>query len=172
MPGLPALTLFFSFFLLVSCEARPAAGAGFHIGVCTGTVTQQEDDLRGAEQLIKEHGSVAKGGMVRHLTFPDDFMSQQETVISSLVSLADDPRMKVVVVCQAIPGVAEAFLQIRARHPDILLLAGLPHEDPLVIQKAAHLVVDTDNVSRGLRVRQGLPGHHPAGDPPALPDPQ
>jgi len=148
----PLISLIFGLTLLVSCESRPAGGAGFHIGVCTGTVTQQEDDLRGAEQLIKEYGSVAKGGMVRHLTFPDDFMSQQETVISSLVSLADDPRMKVVVACQAIPGVAEAFLQIRARRPDILLLAGLPHEDPLVIQKAAHLVVDTDNVSRGYTI--------------------
>lgn len=148
----PVIPLFLGLALLVSCEPRPAAGAAFHIGVCTGTVTQQEDDLRGAEQLLKEYGSVAKGGMVRHLTFPDDFMSQQETVISSLVSLADDPQMKVVVVCQAIPGVAEAFLRIRARRPDILLLAGLPHEDPLVIQRAANLVVDTDNVSRGYTI--------------------
>jgi hypothetical protein len=79
-------------------------------------------------------------------------MSQQETVISNLVSLADDPRMKVVVACQAIPGVAEAFQRIRTRRPDILLLAGLPHEDPLVIQKAANLAVDADVLSRGYTI--------------------
>ena len=101
---------------------------------------------------MKEYGSAAKGGMIRHITYPDDFMSQQETVITNLVSLADDPLMKVVVVCQSIPGVAEAFQRIRARRPDILLLAGLPHEDPLVIQKAANLVVDNDNVSRGYTI--------------------
>ena len=83
------------------------AAAKFHIGVCTETVTQAEDDLRGAEQLIKEYGAVANGGMIRHITYPDDFMSQQETVISNLVSLADDPLMKVVVTCNALPGVAE-----------------------------------------------------------------
>jgi hypothetical protein len=90
--------------------------------------------------------------MIRHISYPDDFMSQQETVISNLVSLADDPLMKVVVVCQGIPGVAEAFQRIRARRPDILLLTGMPHEDPLVIQKAASLVVDADVLSRGYTI--------------------
>ena len=69
------------------------AAAKYHIGIVTGTVSQSEDDLRGAEQLIKEHGAVKDGGMIQHLTYPDDFMSQQETFISSVVSLADDPLM-------------------------------------------------------------------------------
>ena len=124
----------------------------FHIGVCTETVAQQEDDLRGAERLIKEYGSVTNGGMIRHITYPDDFMSQQETVISTLVSLADDPLMKVVVTCNALPGVAEAYKRIRAKRPDIILLAALPAEDPLVIQKAADLAVDADFVSRGYTI--------------------
>jgi hypothetical protein len=142
---LPALAL-----CLASLPAR--AAAKFHIGVCTETVTQAEDDLRGAEQLIKEYGSVASGGMIRHITYPDDFMSQQETVISNLVSLADDPQMKVVVTCNALPGVAEAYKRIRAKRPDIILLAALPAEDPLVIQKSADLAVDADFVSRGYTI--------------------
>jgi hypothetical protein len=128
------------------------AAAKFHIGVCTETVTQSEDDLRGAEQLIKEYGSVNNGGMIRHITYPDDFMSQQETVISNIVSLADDPLMKVVVTCNALPGVAEAYKRIRTKRPDIILLAALPAEDPLVIQKAADLAVDADFVSRGYTI--------------------
>ena len=138
--------------LVLSCMPLRASKASFHIGVCTPTVAQSEDTLRGAEQLIKEYGSVAKGGMIRHVTFPDDFMSQQETVITSMVSLADDPRMKVVVASEAIPGVSEGFRRIRARRPDILLLAGQPHEDPLVIQRAADLVVDPDAISRGYTI--------------------
>ncbi len=143
---LPALAL------MLSGGSMRAANAKFHIGVCTETVTQSEDDLRGAEQLIKEYGAVANGGMIRHITYPDDFMSQQETVISNLVSLADDPLMKVVVTCNALPGVAEAYKRIRLKRPDILLLAALPAEDPLVIQKAADLAVDADFVSRGYTI--------------------
>ncbi len=128
------------------------AAAKYHIGIVTGTVSQSEDDLRGAEQLIKEHGAVKDGGMIQHLTYPDNFMSEQETFISSVVSLADDPLMKAIIVNQAIPGTTEAFKRVRAKRPDILLLAGEPHEDPLVIQGGADLAASADFVSRGYTI--------------------
>jgi ABC-type sugar transport system substrate-binding protein len=128
------------------------AAAKYHIGIVTGTVSQSEDDLRGAEQLIKEHGAVKDGGMIQHLTYPDDFMSQQETFISSVVSLADDPLMKAIIVNQAIPGTTEAFKRVKAKRPDILLLAGEPHEDPLVIQSAADLAASNDFIARGYTI--------------------
>ncbi|HQF34209.1 MAG TPA: DUF3798 domain-containing protein, partial [Petrotogaceae bacterium] len=43
------------------------SAAAFHIGVVTGTVSQSEDDLRGAEALIKNYGDSASGGMITHL---------------------------------------------------------------------------------------------------------
>jgi len=143
--------------VLVTLALFVAAGSAFaaakyHIGIVTGTVSQSEDDLRGAEQLIKEHGAVKDGGMIQHLTYPDDFMSQQETFISSVVSLADDPLMKAIVVNQAIPGTTEAFKRVKAKRPDILLLAGEPHEDPLVIQSGADLAASADFVSRGYTI--------------------
>jgi len=90
--------------------------------------------------------------MIQHITYPDDFMSQQETYISNVVALADDPLMKAIVINQAVPGAAEAFKRVRAKRPDILLLAGEPHEDPLVIQEAADLAVSNDFVSRGYTI--------------------
>jgi hypothetical protein len=131
------------------------AQAKYHIGIVTGTVSQSEDDLRGAEQLIKEHGAVKDGGKIQHLTYPDDFMSQQETFISSVVSLADDPLMKAIIVNQAIPGTTEAFKRVKAKRADILLLAGEPHEDPLVIQSGADLAASADFVSRGYTIIWG-----------------
>jgi len=139
-------------FLVAGADVFAQAKAKFHIGVVTGTVSQSEDDLRGAEQLIKEYGSVKDGGMIQHITYPDDFMSQQETYISNVVALADDPLMKAIVINQAVPGAAEAFKRVRAKRPDILLLAGEPHEDPLVIQQAADLAVSNDFVSRGYTI--------------------
>ncbi|HEY6009092.1 MAG TPA: DUF3798 domain-containing protein [Geobacteraceae bacterium] len=128
------------------------AQAKMHIGVVTGTVSQSEDDLRGAEALIKEYGAVKTGGMIQHLTYPDDFMSQQETFISSVVSLADDPAMKAIVINQAIPGSAEAFKRVHAKRPDIFCLAGEAHEDPAVIAGSADMVCSQDFVSRGYTI--------------------
>lgn len=133
-----------------SAAAPEAAEAEkFHIGIVTGTVSQSEDDLRGAEALIAEYGSVADGGIIQHVTYPDNFMEEQETTISVIAGLADDPLMKAVIVNQAIPGTTEAFRRIKERNPEILCIAGESHEDPGVITSAADLVCSNDFVSRG-----------------------
>lgn len=123
--------------------------ADYHIGVVSGTVSQSEDSLRGAEELVKMYGASDKGGMVTHVTYPDNFMQEMETTISQMVGLADDPQMKVIIVAEAVPGTVEAFRRIREKRPDILLIANAPHEDPEIISDAADLVTNPDNVARG-----------------------
>ena len=124
-------------------------GAKFHIGIVTGTVSQGEDDLRGGDALAKEYGTVADGGMIQAVTYPDNFSSELETVIANIVGLADDPLMKAIVVNQGVPGTAEAFKEVRAKRSDILLFCGQPQEDPNVIDAAADVITDADNVARG-----------------------
>ena len=124
--------------VLVTLSAAVFA-ADFHIGVVTGTVSQSEDDLRGAEALIAEYGAVADGGIIQHMTYPDNFMEEQETTISVIRGLADDPLMKAVIVNQAVPGTAEAFRQIKEVRPDILCFAGEAHEEPYLIAASADL---------------------------------
>ncbi len=134
-------------------EAAPAATAkNFHIGVVTGTVSQSEDDLRGAERMIQEYGAVATGGMIQHVTYPDNFMDEAETTISIITGLADDPLMKAIVVNQAIPGTTEAFRRVKEKRADILCIAGEAHEDPGVIQSAADLAVNNDFVARAISI--------------------
>ena len=49
--------------LAAFCFCAPAmAEAPFHIGIVTGTVSQSEDDLRGAELMIQKYGDVSDGG--------------------------------------------------------------------------------------------------------------
>jgi hypothetical protein len=148
--------------MLVLCGAAVFAGAGqqkdsagtaaYHIGIVTGTVSQSEDDLRGAEELIRRYGAVSSGGIIQHVTYPDNFMAQQETTITQITALASDPLMKAVIVNQGVPGTAEAFKRIKERRPDILLFAGESHEDPLVIQQSATLAVSADFISRGYTI--------------------
>ncbi|MCE5201086.1 MAG: DUF3798 domain-containing protein [Synergistaceae bacterium] len=132
----------------VSCGAA-LAEAPFHIGIATLTVSQAEDTYRGAERMIKEYGDVAKGGMIRHVTMPDNFMSEMETTISQIVGLADDPKVKVIVVDDAIPGTTEAFRRVKEKRPDVLCFAGEPQEDPMVITSTADLAIGVDNIMRG-----------------------
>jgi hypothetical protein len=124
-------------------------GAKYHIGIVTGTVSQGEDGLRGGDALAKEYGTVANGGIIQAITYPDNFSSEQETVIADIVGLADDPLMKAIVVNQAVPGTTEAFKEIRAKRSDILLFAGSPQEDPNVIDAAADVVTEANSLARG-----------------------
>lgn len=134
--------------LLVVFSVALFAAAPFHIGVVTGTVSQSEDDLRGAEQLIKEYGAVEDGGYIMHVTYPDNFMQEVDTTIAQIVGLADDPLMKAIVVNQAVPGTVAAFRAVREMRPDILLL-GHPHEDPNMVIETFDLAIYPDNVARG-----------------------
>ncbi|MDR1916854.1 MAG: DUF3798 domain-containing protein [Synergistaceae bacterium] len=126
-----------------------AAEPDFHIGVATLTVSQAEDTYRGAEHLIKLYGDVSKGGMIRHVTMPDSFMSEMETTITQIAGLADDPKVKVIVVDDAVPGTAEAFRRIKEKRSDILCFAGQPQEDPGVISSIADFAVLADDITRG-----------------------
>lgn len=98
---------------------------------------------------MEEYGAVKDGGRVTHITFPDNFMQEQETTISQIVALADDPDMKVILMAEAIPGTYAAFKQIKEKRPDILLLANSPHEDPEIITQVADVSVNPDSIARG-----------------------
>ena len=129
--------------------AQPEAdgeGAGeYHIGIITGTVSQSEDDLRGAEAIQAKYGE----DVVKLATYPDNFTEELETTIQTIVNMSDDPLMKAIIVNQSVPGTAEAFTQIKERRPDILCIAGEAHEDLPVVGASADLVCNNDFVSRG-----------------------
>lgn len=125
------------------------AEAKFHVGIVSGTVSQSEDALRGAEAVIEKYGDSKNGGMITHITYPDNFMQEMETTISQITALASDPKMKAIVVTEAIPGTVEAFRRVRAKRPDILLFDNSTHEDPEMVAEVADLSLYPDAVARG-----------------------
>ena len=117
----------------------------YKIGIVTGSVSQSEDDRRGAEAFQKEYGE----DMVQLAIYPDNFTEETETTIQSIVNLSAGPLMKAIIVNQAVPGTTEAFRKIKETRPDIICIAGEAHEDLPEISSAADLVTNNDFVSRG-----------------------
>jgi hypothetical protein len=116
----------------------------FKIGVMTGTVSQGEDEFRAGQMIAKKYGD-----KVKHVTYPDNFMQEQETVIAQLVGLASDPDVKVIVIGQAVPGSVAAVRKIRENRPDILVAMIEPHEDPDIVNQTADISVQPDQIARG-----------------------
>ncbi|NBI66669.1 DUF3798 domain-containing protein [Pseudoflavonifractor sp. 60] len=119
--------------------------AEYHIAIVTGSVSQSEDDRRGAEAFRDKYGE----DMVKLGIYPDNFTEELETTIQTIVNWSDDPLMKAIIVNQAVPGTTEAFRQVKERRPDILCIAGEGHEDLPEVGSAADLVCNNDFVSRG-----------------------
>lgn len=138
-------------FSLVACGEKKGETddntdtVSYKIGIVTGSVSQSEDDRRGAEAFQKEYGE----DMVQLAIYPDNFTEETETTIQSIVNLSADPLMKAIIVNQAVPGTTEAFRKVKETRPDIICIAGEAHEDLPEISSAADLVTNNDFVSRG-----------------------
>ena len=117
----------------------------FRIGIVTGSFSQSEDDRRGAEAFRDKYGEEN----VTLAIYPDNFTEEYEVTVQTIVNLAEDPKIKVIIVNQAVEGTTEAFRQIKEIRPDIICIAGEAYEDFADIGEVADLVVSCDFVSRG-----------------------
>lgn len=134
-----ALTLIFVM-LLSSC-----AFAAPKIGIMTGTVSQGEEEYRAGEEMIKKYGK----DRVIHVTYPDKFMDEQETTISQVLSMASDPEVKAIVICQAIPGTAAAIDKVREVRDDVIFILGTVQEEPYMMAGKGDILMEIDQISRG-----------------------
>ncbi len=117
----------------------------FRIGIVTGSFSQSEDDRRGAEAFQEKYGQ----DKVTLAIYPDNFTEEFEVTVQTIVNLSEDPKMKAIIVNQAVDGTVEAFRRIKETRPDILCIAGEPYEDFADIEDVSDLVVCSDFVGRG-----------------------
>ncbi len=120
-----------------------SANLGFKIGVVTGTVSQGEDEYRGAEFVKAKYGAE-----IVHVTYPDKFMQEQETTIARIVELAYDKNVKAIVINQGVPGTVAAIRRVKEFRPDMVFVVGVPHEDPDLVGSVADVALETDNLKR------------------------
>lgn len=132
-----------------AAPGAPAEQASFKIGIMTGTVSQGEEEFRAAENM-----KAIFGDMIVLSTYPDRFMQEQETTITNMMAMASDPDVKAIVMVQAVAGAAAAVARVREMRDDILIILGVPGEDPDVIAGYGDLIMQTDDLARGAQIAQ------------------
>ncbi len=131
-----------------SDEAETEAAAAtedFKIGIITGTASQGDEEITQANKMKEKYGD-----MIVTSTYPDNFTTETETVISNTVAMASDPAEKAIIWCQAIPGTAAAIDKVRETRPDMIFIVGTPGEDPGVINPKADIVLQVDEPGCGI----------------------
>ena len=86
-------------------------GEEYHIAIVTPTLSVSEDEFRAGEQLMEEYPDV-----VTHLVLPEKFDTEIEGCISTIVSAADDPLMRAVIVSSGQSGLIPAFQQLKEKN--------------------------------------------------------
>ena len=116
----------------------------FKIGILTGTASQGDEEITQANKMKEKYGD-----MIVTATYPDNFTTETETLISNAVAMASDPEVKAIVWCQAVPGTSAAIDKVRETRPDMIFIAGTPGEDPGVINPKADIVLQVDEPGCG-----------------------
>ena len=135
--------------LLLSVMTFSALGQdNWKIGILTSTVTQNEEEFRAAQHVLAKYGPEH----VIVMTYPDKFMDEQETTIANMVSMASDPDVKALIICQAVPGTSPGIDSVKEIRDDLLIIVGTPHDDPPVISPRADIVLAMDDVGMGYTI--------------------
>ncbi len=142
--------LFLAALLVILVMASSVSAANWKIGILTGTVTQNEEEFRMAEQMQEEFGA----DHIMIATYPDRFMQEQETTISNMLEMAADPDVKAIIMVQAVPGAVAAVDRVREFRDDILIILGAPQEDPDIIATKGDIVLNTDDLGRGAQIAE------------------
>ena len=114
------------------------------IAILTSTVTQGEEPYRAAELVAEKYP-----GRIVHVTFPDNFTTEQEVALSTILSVGADPDVKALLIAGTPAGFAALIDKLKEQRPDILVWAGSPSDDATVISEAADVVFNTDIPAQG-----------------------
>lgn len=126
-----------------AAEGGESAAAG-KVAIVTNTVSQNEEEYRSAESMTEKYGA-----RIVHVTWPDNFMTEQEQMITTVGKLAADPEIKALVINQAVPGSNAAIDKLKETRDDMLIIYATPQENPEDVAVRADLILQPNELDMG-----------------------
>ena len=119
------------------------------IAIITNTVSQNEEEYRSAEFVQNKYGK----DKIVHELWPDNFMTEQEQMITVLTKLADDPAIKAIIINQAVPGTNPAVDKFKEmRSDDVLIVYASPQENAPDVSVRADFILQPDELAMGTTI--------------------
>ncbi len=115
------------------------------IGIFTGSIAQNSEEYRAAQSVVKKYGT----DHIINMTFPDSFINEVDTAVSSLMTLANEEDMKAIIICPAIAGISDAIKEIRKQNSELLIIIAIPSEAPENFADVADIILDLDMEKMG-----------------------
>lgn len=122
----------------------PYDGKG-KVAIVTNTLSQNEEEYRSAQELVKKYGDEK----IVHVLWPDNFMAEQEQMVSIVAQLASDPEIKALIINQAVPGTNAAVDKLLESRDDMFIVYCTPQENPPDVATRADLILQPDELKMG-----------------------
>ncbi len=122
----------------------PYDGKG-KIAIVTNTLSQNEEEYRSAQEMVAKYGEEK----IVHVLWPDNFMSEQEQMVSIVSKLAADTEIKALIINQAVPGTNAAVDKLLETRDDMFIVYCTPQENPPDVASRADLILQPDELKMG-----------------------
>lgn len=128
----------------------PEAGAPAYDGkgkvaIVTNTLSQNEEEYRSAQAVVAKYGEEK----IVHVLWPDNFMAEQEQMVSIVSKIAADPEIKALIINQAVPGTNAAVDKLLETRDDMFIVYSTPQENPPDVAARADLILQPDELKMG-----------------------
>lgn len=114
------------------------------VAIVTNTVSQNEEEYRSAQLMVEKYGD-----RIVHATWPDNFITEQEQMVTTITKLGADPDIKAIVINQAVAGSNAAIDKLKETRDDIFIVYGTPAENPEDIATRADLLLQPNELDMG-----------------------
>ena len=115
------------------------------IAIVTNTLSQNEEEYRSAELMVNRYGE----DKIMHVLWPDNFMTEQEQMISTIAKIGSNPDVKGLIINQAVPGTNAAVDKLLETRDDIFISYCTPQENPPDVAERANLILNPDELKMG-----------------------
>ena len=117
------------------------------IAIITNTVASTEEEYHSARMMAAKYGD-----RIIHVTWPNNFLADQEQMITIMKKLAFDPEVKAVVINQSVPGTNMAVGKLLETRKDVFIVYCTPQDDLSKVTIYAHLALMFDEHRMGSEV--------------------
>jgi len=115
------------------------------IAVLTNSVNMNKDNFYSAEHLIAKYGNEK----IIHVTWPEDFLAEQNKMIDTVSALAEDREIKVLIINQALPGTNTAIDKLKETRDDVFIISCTIHESAVDATMRANLILEPNDTDTG-----------------------
>ncbi len=133
-----------------ACKRNEISNTGeieYKIAVITKPLSEDRETFETAQLLQQKHGD-----NIVTVTYPHNYTTHPEQIVSTITALADDPDVRVIIIPEVVDGTAAGISKLRETRNDILIITGMNAENAAEIAPLSDLCLIENKTATGTTI--------------------